>query len=172
MHDIDDSVRLKHHRLHQHRRAPRCKRQIRSMDRSSIPVGPTLHHFARRTCANSADRLTQGTFVLIGGRLGAIYGHKNLVMGATVWFVVFQLIAGFMRNIISLSVMRALTGIGAGLAMPNAIALITITFPPGRMRNVTVGLFGAMAPVGAAGGSVFAGFFGQLLPWWWLFFFL
>ncbi|UKZ56489.1 hypothetical protein TrVGV298_010326 [Trichoderma virens] len=116
--------------------------------------------------------LTQGTFVLIGGRVGAIYGHKNAIVGAGVIWVIFQLIAGFMRSVISLSIMRALSGVGGAFVVPNAIALLTTRFPPGKMRNITVGLFGAMAPIGAAGGSVFPGFFGQLAPWWWLFFFL
>ncbi|KAK2015088.1 MFS general substrate transporter [Colletotrichum eremochloae] len=116
--------------------------------------------------------LTQGTFVLMGGRVGAIYGHKNAVAIAGVWWVVWTLISGFMKSVISLSVMRALSGVGGAFIVPNAIALLTITFPPGRMRNISVGLFGAMAPIGAAGGSVFPGFFVQLLPWKWLFFFL
>ncbi|KAM0283652.1 hypothetical protein ACHAO9_009580 [Fusarium lateritium] len=77
-----------------------------------------------------------------------------------------------MRSVASLSAMRALSGIGAAFILPNAIALLTTTFPPGKARNISVGLFGAMSPIGAAGGSVFPGFFGQLLPWWWLFFFL
>ncbi|KAF3056944.1 hypothetical protein CFAM422_012451 [Trichoderma lentiforme] len=116
--------------------------------------------------------LTQGSFVLIGGRLGAIYGHKNAVVAAGFIWVLFQLIAGFMRSVISLSLMRALSGLGGAFIVPNAIALLTTTYPPGKMRNITVGLFGAMAPVGAGGGSVFSGFFGQLAPWWWIFFFL
>ncbi|KAL2826018.1 MFS general substrate transporter [Aspergillus pseudoustus] len=116
--------------------------------------------------------LTQGAFVLMGGRVGAVYGHKNTVVVAGVWWVIFHLISGFMRSIISLSVMRALSGIGGAFMVPNAIALLTITFPPGKMRNISVGLFGAMAPIGAAGGSVFPGFFGQLVHWKWLFFFL
>ncbi|RSL86404.1 hypothetical protein CEP52_015821 [Fusarium oligoseptatum] len=116
--------------------------------------------------------LTQGTFVIIGGRIGAVYGHKITTVVAGAAWVIFHLIAGFMRDVISLCVMRAFSGIGAAFIMPNAIALITINFPPGKTRNLTVGLFGAMAPIGAAGGSVFPGLFGQLLPWWWLFFFL
>jgi MFS family permease len=129
-----------------------------------------FHPMANVLC--NEYRLTQGTFVLIGGRLGAIYGHKSTVVIAGIFWVIFQLVAGFMRGVISLSVMRALSGVGGGLMMPNCIALLTIKFPPGKMRNISVGLFGAMAPVGAAGGSIFPGFFGQLAPWWWLFFFL
>ncbi|KAK9252329.1 putative MFS-type transporter [Lipomyces tetrasporus] len=70
-----------------------------------------------------------------------------------------QPVSGFVRNFIALCVIRALTGIGGAFMVPNAIALLTIAFPPGRQRNITVGLFGAMAPIGAAGGSVFPGIF-------------
>jgi MFS family permease len=104
--------------------------------------------------------------------VGSVYGHKNVVSLAGLWWVVFHLVSGFMTSIESLSAMRALAGIGGAFMVPNAIALLTITFPPGRMRNISVGFFGAMAPIGAAGGSVFPGFFVQLLPWKWLFFFL
>ncbi|PON22086.1 hypothetical protein TGAM01_v208960 [Trichoderma gamsii] len=114
--------------------------------------------------------LTQGAFVLMGGRLGAVYGHKNTVVAAAVIWVIFHLVSGFMRSVITLSVMRALSGIGGALIVPNAIALLTITFPPGRTRNITVGFFGATAPMGATLGSLMAGLFVQLLPWKWLFF--
>jgi MFS family permease len=56
--------------------------------------------------------------------------------------------------------------------VPNSVALLGITFPPGRTRNIVMGLFGAMAPIGAAGGSVFGALLTQLTPWKWLFFFL
>jgi MFS family permease len=116
--------------------------------------------------------LTQGAFVLMGGRLGMIFGHKNMVVLAGIWWVIFSLVSGFTRNFIALCTMRALTGIGGGMMVPNAIALLTITFPPGRMRNITVSLFGAMAPLGASGGCVLPGLLVQLVPWKWLFFFL
>ncbi|KAH8820553.1 major facilitator superfamily domain-containing protein [Xylogone sp. PMI_703] len=116
--------------------------------------------------------LTQGAFVLIGGRIGAIYGHKTTMLAGASIYVLFHLLTGFMRSIDTVIVMRALSGIGGGTMVPNAIALLTITYPPGLMRNIWVGLFGAMGPVGAAGGTVFPGFFGQLTSWWWLFFFL
>jgi MFS family permease len=117
-------------------------------------------------------RLTQGAFVLIGRRIGAIYGHKKILLGAGIWWVIFSLVTGFMKNFTAICVMRAPTGIGGAFVVPNAIALLTINFPPGKMRNITVAFFGAMAPIGAAGGGIFAGFFVQLTPWKWLFFFL
>jgi hypothetical protein len=39
--------------------------------------------------------------------------------------------------------------------VPNALALLTISVPPGKMRNITVAFFGAMAPIGAAGWALF-----------------
>ncbi|KAL7949386.1 MFS general substrate transporter [Trichoderma barbatum] len=107
----------------------------------------------------------------MGGRVGAVHGHKKVLVIGSIIYILFNLICGFMRTVESIIVMRALSGVGAGIIVPNAIALLTTSFPPGLGRLIWVGLFGAMAPVGAGGGSVFPGFFGQLLPWWWLFFF-
>lgn len=99
-------------------------------------------------------------------------GHKNTVMAAGLWWVIFTLASGFSRSLVVLCIMRALTGVGGAFMVPNTIALLTITFPPGKFRNITVSFFGAMSPIGAAGGSILPGFFTQLLPWKWLFFFL
>ncbi|KFX88787.1 hypothetical protein V490_07397 [Pseudogymnoascus sp. VKM F-3557] len=148
-----------------------------------IPYGSGINaglEIGRRLGATPAEStwivasypLTQGAFVLIGGRLGAVYGHKNTVVVAGVLWVIFHLVSGFMKSVITLSLMRGLSGIGGALIVPNAIALLTITFPPGKMRNISVGFFGATAPIGATLGSLLSGLFVQLLPWKWLFFFL
>ncbi|KAF2158714.1 hypothetical protein M409DRAFT_71505 [Zasmidium cellare ATCC 36951] len=118
----------------------------------------------------AAYPLTQGTFVLMGGRLGEVYGHKTVLMGACAWWLVWNLVAGFAPGVITLCVFRGLSGIGGGLITPNAVALLGVTFPPGRKRNLAMGLFGAMAPVGAAGASVVAPLLVQLTEWKWAFF--
>jgi MFS family permease len=115
-------------------------------------------------------RLTQGAFVLIGGRFGSIYGHKNVLLAACIWWSIFSLGSGFAHNIVALIALRALTGIGGAFMTPNAISLLTINFPPGKLRNISVGFFGAMAPIGAALGCVFAGLLSQLTPWKYMFF--
>jgi MFS family permease len=116
--------------------------------------------------------LTQGTFVLIGGTLGAVYGHKNMLALGSAWWIFWTLATGFTDNIVGMSIVRGLTGIGGGLMVPNAVALLGITFAPGKRRNLALALFGAMAPVGAAGGSLVAGAFVQETRWKWLFFFM
>ncbi|KAB8073643.1 MFS general substrate transporter [Aspergillus leporis] len=116
--------------------------------------------------------LTQGAFVLIGGRLGAVYGHKNIFASGCVWWVLWALCGGFANNLVSMCFMRGLCGIGGGLMIPNIVALLGITFPPGKKRNLGFALFGAMAPVGAAGGSLISAVIVQLTHWKWLFFML
>ncbi|KAB8300498.1 hypothetical protein EYC80_000663 [Monilinia laxa] len=113
--------------------------------------------------------LTQGTFVLIGGRLGAVYGHKNVFTAGCVWWTLWALCGGFSDNLISMCIMRGLCGIGGGLMIPNIVALLGITFPPGKKRNLSFALFGSMAPVGAAGGSLVGAVIIQLSDWKWLF---
>ncbi|RSL89511.1 hypothetical protein CDV31_015852, partial [Fusarium ambrosium] len=114
--------------------------------------------------------LTQGTFVLISGRLGAIYGHRHVLIGGAVWFVICSLANGFCKTFATFNIVRALSGIGGALIMPNAVALISTTIPPGRSRNVTLGFFGASGPIGSYLGAIWAGIFVEYVGWKWIFF--
>ncbi|KAF4171054.1 hypothetical protein CNMCM8927_003790 [Aspergillus lentulus] len=128
-------------------------------------VGP-----GKANWAAASYPLTQGTFVLISGRLGAVYGHRHILIAGAAWLVVCSLANGFCTTFLSFNVVRALSGIGGALIMPNAVALISTTIPPGRARNVTLGFFGASAPIGSYLGSIWAGVFVQYSSWRWIFF--
>ena len=107
-----------------------------------------------------------------GGRLGAVWGHKyTLTLGCVIW-TVWAFCGGYATNLVSMCLMRGICGIGGGIMIPNIVAMIGITFPPGRKRNLGLALFGCMAPVGAAGGSLISAVLVQLTEWKWLFFFL
>ena len=108
----------------------------------------------------------------VGGRLGAVYGHRTVFSAGCMWWVLWALCGGFSNNLFSMCFMRGLCGIGGGLMIPNIVALLGITFPPGKKRNLGLALFGAMAPVGAAGGSLISAVIVQLSEWKWLFFML
>ena len=58
---------------------------------------------------------------------------------------------------------------GGSLMVPNIVALLAITFPPARKGNLGTALFGAMAPIGAAGGSLVVAVIIQSSEWKWLF---
>ncbi len=107
--------------------------------------------------------------MLISGRLGAVYGHRNVLICGAVWLVVWSLANGFCTSYIVFNVVRAFSGIGGALIMPNAVALISTTIPPGKMRNITLGFFGASAPIGSYLGAIWSGIFIQFTNWSWIF---
>lgn len=106
------------------------------------------------------------------GRLGSIYGHKNILLGGAAWWILWSFINAFCKNFIAFNIARALSGIGAAMIVPNAIAIIGTTLPPGKMRNLSLGFFGAGAPVGGWLGALLAGLLAELTPWKWLFIFM
>ncbi|KAL2816734.1 MFS general substrate transporter [Aspergillus granulosus] len=131
----------------------------------NAPVGP-----GKANWAAASYPLTQGTFVLISGRLGAVYGHRHVLIAGAIWFIIFTLVNGFCKTFVAFNSVRALSGIGGALIMPNAVALISTAIPPGRLRNVTLGFFGASAPIGSYLGAIWAGIFVQYASWEWIFF--
>lgn len=118
----------------------------------------------------AAFSLTTGSFVLVGGRLGDIYGHRLFWFVALAWSMIWNLVSGFARSPAFFDVCRGLAGIGAGIMLPTSVALLAMAYPPGRNRNMAFGLFGALAPFSAAGGAVFDVMLAQLVnpQWiWW-----
>ncbi|KAM7210850.1 Major facilitator superfamily domain containing protein [Rhypophila decipiens] len=140
---------------------------------SGLAIGESLGASAvASTWVVSSYPLTQGSFVLVGGRLGEIYGHKNILTAGGLWWILWAIAGGYSTDLVSMCLMRGLCGMGGGLMAANIVALIGVTFPPGKKRNLGMALFGAMAPVGAAGGSLVAAVIIQLAHWKWLFFML
>jgi MFS family permease len=116
--------------------------------------------------------LTAGAFILMSGRLGSIYGHGHVLLLGASWWIVWSLINGFCSNFIAFNIARGMSGVGGAMVVPNAVAIIGTTFPPGRIRNRCLGLFGAGAPVGGWAGALMAGLLAETLVFKWLFIFM
>lgn len=95
--------------------------------------------------------------MLITGRLGAVYGHQKLTLIGLFIFALGSLVNGFCRSYESFIAIRALTGVGGGVFMPNAVTILTLMVPPGPARNVLLGLFAASPPIGGVIGALAAG---------------
>jgi len=108
--------------------------------------------------------LTFGGFLLLGGRLADLYGRRLIFIVGVLVFAVASLVGGFAQNELMLLSARALQGLGAALASPAALALITTTFPAGRERNRAFAVYAAMAGVGAAVGLLLGGWLTGLDP--------
>ncbi|KAL3454444.1 major facilitator superfamily domain-containing protein [Aspergillus insuetus] len=117
----------------------------------------------------AAYSLTQSAFVLISGRLGAVYGHSTLLLIGGAIIVVFSIINAFCITYTSFIAVRALTGIGGGILMPNAVAALTIMIPAGPARNLTLAVFAASPPIGALIGALIAGAVLEGTEWKWHF---
>ena len=106
----------------------------------------------------------------MSGRLGSVYGHKNILLIGGAWFVLWSLINGFCNSFFIFNLARGFTGIGGAFILPNAVAMLAITTPPGKMRNLSLGFFAASAPIGGWLGALMAGIFTQFTEWKWMFF--
>lgn len=82
-------------------------------------------------------------------------GRKRIIVASCVTFGVFSLATVFAEDVSSLLVLRFLTGLGLGGAMPNAIAL-TSEFSPHRRRATMVMAMFCGFSVGAALGGLLA----------------
>ena len=101
--------------------------------------------------------LVFGGFLLLGGRLGDLYGRRRIFMVGLVTFAVASLIGGFAQSEAMLLASRGLQGLGAAIASPNALALITTTLPAGPERNRAFAVYAAMSGAGAAVGLILGG---------------
>lgn len=101
--------------------------------------------------------LAFGGLLLLGGRLGDLYGRRRLFTIGLVTFAVASLLGGLAANEAMLLASRALQGVGAAMAAPAALALITTTFPAGPARNRAMAAYATMSGVGAAIGLILGG---------------
>jgi EmrB/QacA subfamily drug resistance transporter len=101
--------------------------------------------------------LAFGSLLLLGGRLGDLFGRRRIFMTGLVVFGVASLLGGLATNEGLLLAARALQGLGAALASPAALALIATTFPAGPARSRAFAVYAAMSGVGAAVGLLLGG---------------
>jgi AAHS family 4-hydroxybenzoate transporter-like MFS transporter len=85
----------------------------------------------------TASLLGLGLGALIAGPVGDVIGRKMVLVGSVGSFGVFSLLAAHANSVESLAVLRLLTGIGLGAAMPNALTL-TSEYSPIRLRSICV----------------------------------
>lgn len=112
--------------------------------------------------------LTLGTFILISGRMGDLFGLRKILLIGWAWNAVWLLITGlsYYANLsIFFIVCRAFQGIGFALVIPCAVGILGTAYPNGKRKNMSFACFGASAPIGATIGGIMAALVAQ--EWWW-----
>ncbi|GAA1634268.1 MFS transporter [Kribbella alba] len=117
----------------------------------------------------NAYALAFGGLLLLGGRIGDILGRRKVFMFGVVLFGVASFLGGIAQNETLLLASRILQGLAAAAASPNALALITTTFPAGKERNRAMAVYAAMSGAGAAVGLILGGALTEA-SWRWTFF--
>jgi EmrB/QacA subfamily drug resistance transporter len=117
----------------------------------------------------NAYALAFGGLLLLGGRIGDIVGRRKVFIFGVVLFGVASFIGGIAQSEGVLLASRILQGVAAAAASPNALALITTTFPAGKERNRAMAVYAAMSGAGAAIGLILGGALTEA-SWRWTFF--
>src|SRR5438132_2323045 len=113
--------------------------------------------------------LTFATLLIIGGRLGDIYGHRRIFVIGVALFGAGSLLASVATSVPILVLGEAvIEGIGASLMLPTTLAILSVTFR-GRQRAAAFAAWGATAGVAAASGPVIGGFLTTNYSWRWSF---
>lgn len=113
----------------------------------------------------NAYALPFGGLLLLGGRLGDLFGRRRVFQIGTAVFVLCSMLGGFALSPAWLIASRAGQGIGAALLSPNAFALVATTFTEPRARNRAFGIFSATAGAASAAGVILGGVLTKLLTW-------
>jgi len=113
--------------------------------------------------------LTFATLLIIGGRLGDVYGHRRIFIIGAALFGVGSLLASVSHSVGVMILGEAIIeGIGASLMLPATLAILSTTFH-GRERATAFATWGATAGVAAASGPVVGGFLTNFYSWRWAF---
>ena len=112
--------------------------------------------------------LTSTVTVPLYGKLGDVYGRKNLFLIAIVVFLVGSALCGAATDMTQLVIFRAVQGIGAGGLFPLSLAVIGNIVPP-RDRGRWQGLIGAVFAASSIIGPAVGGFIVDNTTWRWIF---
>jgi EmrB/QacA subfamily drug resistance transporter len=117
----------------------------------------------------SAYIVVFGGLVLLGGRVADLFGRRRMFLAGTALFGVASLLDGLATSQAMLLGARALQGVGAALATPAALALVTALFPAGTERAKALGIWGALSGLGFAVGILLGGAITEVASWRWVF---
>jgi EmrB/QacA subfamily drug resistance transporter len=117
----------------------------------------------------NAYLLTYGGFLLLGGRLGDLYGHRRLFLAGITLFTLASLACGLSTTQGMLVAARTVQGLGGAVASAVSLSLMMTLFTEPTERAKAMGIFGFVAAGGGSIGVLLGGILTDLLNWHWIF---
>ncbi|MDZ7938490.1 MAG: MFS transporter [Rhodoferax sp.] len=117
----------------------------------------------------NAYMLTFGGFLLLGGRLGDLYGHRKLFLAGIVLFTFASLACGLAQAQWMLIAARAVQGLGGAVVSAVALSLIMNVFTEAGERAKAMGVYGFVCAGGGSIGVLMGGVLTSALSWHWVF---
>jgi EmrB/QacA subfamily drug resistance transporter len=117
----------------------------------------------------NAYMLTYGGFLLLGGRLGDLYGHRKLFLAGIALFTVASLACGLAPSQATLIVARAVQGLGGAVVSAVALSLMMNLFTEAGDRAKAMGVFGFVCAGGGSIGVLMGGLLTDRFNWHWVF---
>ena len=106
-----------------------------------------------------------GGLLVLGGRMGDLWGRRRMFVVGLLVFSFASLAGGLAGDLKLLVAARAVQGLGAAIVAPAALSLITTTTPAGPARTRALGYYGATASIGFVAGLVLGGVLVQFFDW-------
>ncbi|WP_329049711.1 MFS transporter [Amycolatopsis sp. NBC_01488] len=113
----------------------------------------------------TAYSLVFGGLLLLGGRAGDLFGRRRMFVAGTALFTLASLAGGLAGSATLLIAARVLQGVGAAMAGPSTLALVTTTFSEAKARVRALALFSAMSSGGFAIGLIVGGLLTEWISW-------
>lgn len=133
----------------------------------ALPDAQRALHFSTdlRQWVIIAYALAFGSLLLLGGRVGDLFGRKWTFIGGALGFAAASAVGGAAQSFAMLVAARATQGVFGAMLAPSSLALLTTTFPDGPDRKRAFGVYRGIMAGGAAVGLVVGGILTQLLSW-------
>jgi EmrB/QacA subfamily drug resistance transporter len=117
----------------------------------------------------NAYLLTFGGFLLLGGRLGDLFGHRRLFLIGISLFTAASLACGIATSQEFLVAARAVQGVGGAVVSAVALSLVMMLFTETADRAKAMGIFGFVLSGGGVAGVLAGGVLTDALNWHWIF---
>jgi MFS family permease len=109
-----------------------------------------------------------GSLIIVGGKLGDIFGRRFVFAMGTLLILVGSVVAGLAQDPTMLIVGRIIEGVGAAAILPSALAIVAVSFS-GRERDTAIGAWIATCWGAQAVGPLVGGLLIATLSWQWIF---